>query len=543
MLSLHMESIDSKIIIYCVSALSLHIECTDSMIKTFVLCFRSNTKVLCFTRTSPLIHSLPSMYPSPVHLVTEQADHEKTLSSQIFNHVPGLVVCKLEGARSQQSVKEMLKEFMESEKQVILLLANMQEVSKSAINHLRVMIEEEEATAEKTSKPKLFLILLHFPPAMFFTACYPSLFLEGWDHYYLDTIVHGLSHGIIDSVEWLHMSCFPTEQAISVIEDSFFIMLKHLLRLSVPHVVSRLSFGSDYSRRFNRPINPLARSGMLYRLFTSDIGDALCHHFRSYWKAEVMTEYLHRAVKFTQTGQTTLNITDSIHSIMKSHFLDFVVYMVDYMNDNYNLDIFFSSNSTEVKKLFSDLTRCLPIPQKLSKLKILSRIQQESKYRKTVIGRYQFPFFQVVCPQIVDIIKEVALHLRQSGDSQDLDGPVLPDQRVGDQLVFEFEKQLQRQVEERLIKMKVRKELLLYTVFDCTVIIFLVIFCLCRGNKDALQLLFLQWINIKNFGIDTSMISPGISFHCGCTKDKLLKRHLKQPLEQFVVLQLPIYLS
>jgi len=130
----------------------------------------------------------------------------------------------------------------------------------------------------------------------------------------------------------------------------------------------------------------------------------------------------------------------------------------------------YQQNSTEVKRLFSDLTRCLPIPQKLSKLKILSRIQQESKYRKTVIGRYQFPFFQVVCPQIVDIIKEVALHLRQSGDSQDLDGPVLPDQRVGDQLVFEFEKQLQRQVEERLIKMKVRKELLLYTVFDCTVI-------------------------------------------------------------------------
>jgi len=219
------------------------------------------------------------------------------------------------------------------------------------------------------------------------------------------------------------------------------------------------------------------------------------------------------------------------------------VYMVDYMNDNYNLDIFFSSNSTEVKKLFSDLTRCLPIPQKLSKLKILSRIQQESKYRKTVIGRYQFPFFQVICPQIVDIIKEVALHLRQSGDSQDLDSLVLPDQRVGDQLVFEFEKQLQRQVEERLIKMKVRKELLCTLFLIVQSLIILVIICLCRGNKDALQLLYLQWINIKNFGIDTSMISPGISFHCGCTKDKLLKRHLKQPLEQFVVLQLPTYHS
>ena len=404
------------------------------------------------------------MYPSPVHSAAEQSDHEKTLSSQVFNHVPELVVCKLEGAHSQQSVTEMLKEFIQSKKQVILLLANMQEVSKSAINHLRVMIEEEEATAEESSKPKLFLLLLHFPPAMFFTACYPSLFLEGWNHFYLDTIAHGYSHGIVDSVEWLHMSCFPTEQTLSVIEDSFFLMLKDLLPQSVPHVVSRLLFGSDYSRPFNRPMKTLARSETLYRLFATDIGDALCHHFRSYWKAEVMTEYLHRAVKFTQTGQTTLNITDSIHSIMKSHFLDFIVYMVDYMNDNYNLDIFYGSNSTEVKKLFSDLTTCLPIPQKLSKLKILSSIQHESKYRKTVIGHYQFPFFQVISPRIVDIVEKIALHLRQSGDLHDTDGPSFPDQRAGDQLVFGFEKQLQRQVEECLIQMKVNLDLYMFTV-------------------------------------------------------------------------------
>jgi len=287
------------------------------------------------------------MYPSTVHSVNEQADYENNLTRQVFNQVQELVVCKLESAHSQQSVREILKEFTESKKQVILLLANMQEVSKNAINHLRVMIEEasiaeastveapiaeastaeastpeastaETSTAEEHCRPKLFLILLHFPPAKFSTACYPSLFLEGWNHFYLDTIAHGYSHGIIDSVEWFHMSRFPTEQ--SVIEDSFFLMLKDYLPQSIPHVVSRLSFGSDSSRAFNRPMKPLERSETLHTLFATDVGDALCHHFRSYWKAEVMTEYLHRAVKFTQTGQTTLNITDLIHSIVKSHF-------------------------------------------------------------------------------------------------------------------------------------------------------------------------------------------------------------------------------
>jgi len=68
-----------------------------------------------------------------------------------------------------------------------------------------------------------------------------------------------------------------------------------------------------------------------------------------------------------------------------------------------------------------------------------------------------FTIAEVICPQIVHIVKEVALHLRQSGDFYDADAPLLPDPRVRDQLVFGFENQLQRQVEERLIQMKVKK--------------------------------------------------------------------------------------
>ena len=421
------------------------------------------------------------MYPSTAHSASENADREIQLTNYVFCHVLQLVVCKIEGAQSQQSVKTMVMDFVRSDKEVMFLLANMQEVSRSTVNHLRVMIEEEEASAKESFKPRLFVVLLHFPPAMFFTACYPSLFLEGWDHYYLDTIAHGFSHGIVDSVEWLHMSCFPIEQDyLSNIIDTFFIVLKHLLPQSVPHVVSRLSFGSDHSRPFNRKMTPLARSEMLQRLFDTEIGDALCHHFRSYWKAEVMTEYLHRAVKFTQMGQTTLNITDSIHSIMKSHFLDFVVYMVDYMNNNYNLDIFFSLQCTgQVKQLFLDLTRCLPIPQKLSKLKILSNIQRGSQ--KTVTGKYQFPYFGVVCAQIMDTVKEVAHRLCQSEGLDDSDFVFLPE-RVGYR--FDFEQQLKFQVEKLLFQMEVVRHITLYVmhmymVYVCVCVCVCVWVCVC----------------------------------------------------------------
>ena len=384
------------------------------------------------------------MYPSAVHSAYENKSYETCLENYLFCEVSQLVVCKVEGSQSQRSVRRMLIDFMGTAKEVMFMVANMQEVSKNTVNHLRVIIEEEEAVVNSSEslKPKLLLVLLHFPPVMAFTSCYPSLFLEGWDHYYLDTIAHGLPHGIVVSVEWLHMSFFSTEQDPSIIKDSFFKMLKHLLPQSIPHVVSRLSFGSDQSRPFNQPMTPVARSEMLQKLFDRELGDTLCHHFRSYWKAEVMTEYLHRAVKFTQTGQTTLNITDSIHSIIKSHFLDFVVYMVDYLNDNHNLDILLYPESTdEVIQLFQDMTKCLPIPQKLSKLKLLSSIQHGSHYKKEVTGRYLFPFFGVVCTQIMDTVKQVAHDLFQTKN--------FPAERnVSCQL--SFEEQLQKQVEDVL---------------------------------------------------------------------------------------------
>lgn len=87
----------------------------------------------------------------------------------------------------------------------------LQEASRDMINHLRVMIEEAESQASISNK--LFVVLLHFPPAMFFDACYPSLFLRGWSHYYLDSIGHSpiLHPGTLDIEEWFQRCCFPNK--------------------------------------------------------------------------------------------------------------------------------------------------------------------------------------------------------------------------------------------------------------------------------------------------------------------------------------------
>ena len=36
---------------------------------------------------------------------------------------------------------------------------------------------------------KTFVLLLHFPPSVSQRACYPAMFLYGWDYHYLDSLV------------------------------------------------------------------------------------------------------------------------------------------------------------------------------------------------------------------------------------------------------------------------------------------------------------------------------------------------------------------
>ena len=77
------------------------------------------------------------------------------------------------------------------------------------VNHLKVMIEEAEAQTLTTSTNKLFVLLLHFPLAMFFDACYPALFLRGWNYYYLDSIGQRSTHfpGKLGIEEWFQRCC------------------------------------------------------------------------------------------------------------------------------------------------------------------------------------------------------------------------------------------------------------------------------------------------------------------------------------------------
>ena len=76
----------------------------------------SPTKLLCFTRSSYLIHQLPAQYPSSVLDAQAASLSQQTLRDLVFKDPSKLVVCTLSSLMSQSSMQEMLKEFVLSVK-------------------------------------------------------------------------------------------------------------------------------------------------------------------------------------------------------------------------------------------------------------------------------------------------------------------------------------------------------------------------------------------------------------------------------------------
>ena len=318
------------------------------------------------------------------------------MANLIFENIDKLVIHKLSSFFSQSSVQELLGDFVVSEtSEVCLLLANMQETSLKTINHIRLMIEEAELLTVQKQSTKVFVLLLHFPPVQFFQHCYPSLFLKGWDHYYLDTIAYSTVEGIVDIKDWFYKCCFPSQEADPEESDGLFKALMQLLSQAIPFISARVYFGNKKDASFNSFMNATQRSEALKRLlFDCEIGQVLCRKYCAYWKPRVMAEYLERAATFSKQRESTLNMTDSIQTQFKALYLDFCVYMLTRANENFNLDIIFAENcSSSLHKLFMDIFKIFPTP-KLDQLNLLSHnlpLLQPSCHCP------HFPFFGYVC--------------------------------------------------------------------------------------------------------------------------------------------------
>ena len=391
------------------------------------------SKLICFTRTTSVVHRLPPNYP-PSTLISADS-HAIQIVEQLLPHglTNGLVMLKLESVRTLEAFTNILQEFMESSSNYLLLvIANMQNCSQRRINHVRSMIEERELSSESNiGLKKHFVILLHFPPSLGHTKpCYPTLFLHGWEHIYLDSIYAGEHMDPVDVCQWMRMSC-AMARGPNITDDSFAskelehfpVQLREGLVQLLPHAVnvavSRIMFGDNKNCLLNRRMDARKRAEMLLQLLCENpvLSEVLCEKFARAWDLKSIIDQLSMAAHCQLEQDSCLTVSDRIQSRFRTLFYNYVSLSLFQLNKEFNLEILFepfdsNNEATAVKTLFVKIFKTLPIP-KLNELRLQNHTFDARQSVQCAHQSPVFPFFSLVAQEIEQALDSILMEINK----------------------------------------------------------------------------------------------------------------------------------
>ena len=88
--------------------------------------------------------------------------------------------------------------------EVTIFTANMRYVTQRQVSMLRHMIDDAQRAAPQGDSSKKWILLLHSMPGGGMHNSYPTLFLYGWDFWYLDSCTGGVSqHEMLNMSSWV----------------------------------------------------------------------------------------------------------------------------------------------------------------------------------------------------------------------------------------------------------------------------------------------------------------------------------------------------
>ena len=357
--------------------------------------------------------------PKEVVDVKEFLQHAIFVQDFIFPDIEKLQIFTITMSTTQKKLSQKLNSFIQKPyyKEILLLVVNVEEVSLDKINHIRVMIEEFEVP--KLLSHKLFVLLLHFPPRLFFSQFYLSYFLHGWDHYYLDTAGPESTSTSINIQKWFSQCCTEPDTIVapgSVIETGYLHnLLSEALPLVAPHI--SLKGCSDTELAANESLG--TKLNVLNELlFTRGMDEIIFSHFSSYWTPSVMVAITEQA---SLLQKSALSITDAVNTTIKSNFHDFLLYILSLMNDCQAIMIVIHSDvKSPIEELALNVVSKYPIPRNLSELKMQSvQIDMLCGRQHGLQPRLEFPFFHFVYDKVEELLYQLRRKLEnKSSDTQ-----------------------------------------------------------------------------------------------------------------------------
>ena len=317
------------------------------------------SKLICFTRESALIHGCPQEYNPSSPL---KNGSQCFIADYIWDK-DKIMLLKLSVAHSQDVIQELLSQFLKSECEVFVIVVNSHQIHRRMINHLRIMIEDEERLSGKYNK--IFVLLFQIPPQDYYTSVYPALFQQGWDHHYLDSIApvkwtkDGPKTHVLNMQMWFELTCMQGSKHASWNDT-----VDQLLKEAIPVVTSKLDIPT--SDLFSSKVDAFTKSHFIERLLVGDkkrVGALLVRKFCHLWNPQQIAEYIDSAANAGYSTKSTLNIIETLETTFRFLFFDFLIYMLSFIGSGLSLDwIFNSSIKDSAENLFYDIIESFPCP-------------------------------------------------------------------------------------------------------------------------------------------------------------------------------------
>ena len=367
-------------------------------------------KLLCYTRQSHIISNLPLLYPSP--LITN--DKRDLLQDVVYEGLQSLVLMKVTPDILEGELERKIHQFMEGmDRNILLIVANMHDITTKMINHLRILVEQKESLA---ITDKLIVFFLHFPPVKFFDSCYPALFLSGWDHFYLDAITTKLAppkglpqtlNNVVD-IRKCFQKCLGILPACND-QDAFTLCLKPLFEEAIPVISPKIVIGASHSKTkgvFNSRMSVYSRQTVIQMIFDTRIGDSLNNLFCHYWDESAMRKFLQDAARFTFHRQSTLSITSYIQTRIKALFFEFLVYILHRINEDCNLDTLGVLTDKWVCNKSVEMMFCEGISQfAITSPNLMSLPLNSHTRTPPQKPGFQFPFFHMIFHTLEEMVE------------------------------------------------------------------------------------------------------------------------------------------
>lgn len=282
-----------------------------------------------------------------------------------------------------ESIQSCLNQFVSSNKHILLLVANMDEVSHSKLSYARILIEESESSS--LGQRKLFVVLIGYPTHLS-CVCYPALFLNGWDH----TFLHALQdvEDELNLRHWVVHCCTPTE-------DTFAQSFRETIKKSLSNVASAVSHSLSFA--FQEDALHMSKQ-IKHLLLKTEVGSILCTKFASYFDKHLMLKYLRNSIQFVTSCGASRGIFESVQTAVLNDFADFLVIMMSKITENCTLETFLQKYDL-FQQLFLGMIELLPIPE-FTDISFLSGTLPSC----IATSNQSFPFFQMAFREIESII-------------------------------------------------------------------------------------------------------------------------------------------